>query len=84
MATRKLTDGERRLMVHVAMWGSDGYPIERIGRSWTWGTADVPGPPVVYRTKRACVEAFERYYDVLIALVGEEARERALAGQVRP
>lgn len=76
---RIITEAERSLMTHVSMWGSDGYPITKLKRGWIWGTSEVKGPPVVFKTKRECVESFERFHDVLIAAYGEEAQARAIA-----
>lgn len=68
---RGLTDGERSILTHVSRWGSDGYPIQKLGRGWTWGTSAVSGPPVVFKTKRAAVTSFEAFHDVLLdALAG--------------
>lgn len=83
---RRLTEGERELLKHVSMWGSDGYPIRRLGsRHWGWGDAyGVKGPPTVFKTKREAVASFERFYDVLLEINGEEARERYLAEHPEP
>jgi len=81
---RELTAGERSLMTHVSMWGSDGYPITKLKRGWIWGTSEVNGPPVVFKTKREAVQSFERFHDVLIAAYGEEAQARAIAELQRP
>src|SRR5678815_4152015 len=70
-----LTDDEAALLYHVGRWGSDGYPIERIGRSWHWRQwLSVRGAPVVYRTKRAAVAAFEGWCDLARARLGSDAR----------
>ena len=80
--TRTLTEDERALMQHVTMWGSDGYPVRKLGRKWIWGEwRSVKGPPTVFRTKRAAVESFERYLDFLRMILGEEAGERARTEQ---
>lgn len=62
--TRALTDEERRLLSHVLMFGSDGYPIAKVRGGWI---IDHPAAhfPAVFRTKRAATEQFERYLDVL-------------------
>lgn len=62
-----LTDGEAELLCHISRWGSDGYPIERVGRSWHWRTwRTVRGSPIVYKTKRAATEAFEAWHDLAL------------------
>lgn len=68
---RGVTEAEHRLLNHVTMWGSDGYPVHKAGRNWTWGTLEVSGPPTVFKTKRDAVESFRAFEDVLIdALAG--------------
>lgn len=75
---RKVTEDERTLLNHVTMFGSDGYPVTKLGRVWVWGTEAVKGPPTVFKTKREAVASFEAFLDVLRDALGEEARERAL------
>ena len=61
-----LTIAEAAFLEHNIRWGSDGHPIAKIGRGWHWqDVAGVRGAPTVYRTKRECVEAIERYLDIL-------------------
>ncbi len=61
----RLSEEEARLMTHVSRWGSDGYPIKRCGRGWSWGTDDVKGPPEIFKTKRAAAESFERWEGIM-------------------
>lgn len=75
MTHREITPAEARLMTHVMMFGSDGYPVQKLGpRSWTWGTDQVPGPPTTWPTKREAVASFEAFIDVLIEAKGAAAR----------
>ncbi len=69
---RGITEDERALLTHVMRWGSDGYPVERIGRAWHWRDwRSVRGAPTVYRTKREAVAAFEAFHGILLdALAG--------------
>lgn len=61
-----LTDNERHLMTHISRFGSDGYPIEKLGRGWVWQRAfGAGGSPIVYRTKREATHAFEAYMSIL-------------------
>ena len=62
---RGISEAEGSLMTHVTMFGSDGYPIRKLGRKWGWGTDAVKGPPVCFLTKREAVESFEVFLDVL-------------------
>jgi hypothetical protein len=76
---RKLTEDERALLTHTSMFGSDGYPINKLKRGWTWGPfRSVNGPPSVFKTKREAVASFERFLDILIEASGQEAKERFL------
>ena len=64
--TDNRSEAERRLHQHVTMFGSAGYPIRKVGRSWHWEDSfGVPGAPTVYKTKREAVAAFERFLDIL-------------------
>lgn len=75
-----MTDDQRALLTHLSLWGSDGYPVRRSGRVWVWGPwRSIQGSPIVYKTKKAAVAAFEAYYDHLRELAGEEAKQKALA-----
>ena len=79
---RPLNEDERGLLTHLSMWGSDGYPVRKLGRKWTWGFRSLDAP-VCYATKREAWTAFEAFYDVLVDASGEEARDRALAEVAR-
>jgi hypothetical protein len=63
-----LSDDERALLTHVSRWGSDGYPVAKVGsHHWTWGPwRGIQGPPVVFKTKRAAVQSFEAYHAILL------------------
>jgi len=64
---RGVTEDERALLNHVIRWGSDGYPVSKVGsRHWSWGPwRSVNGPPCVFPTKREAVASFERFLDIL-------------------
>ena len=66
MRYKHLSNNENDLLNRVNMWGSDGYPVYKIGSKWSWSFRNIQGPPVLYRTKRGAVAAFEAYYDVLL------------------
>ena len=62
-----LSDDECGLLNHVIMFGSDGYPVHKLGTKWTWGPwRGIKGPPTVWKTKREAVASFEQYEDILI------------------
>jgi hypothetical protein len=63
-----LNEDEQAILNHWGRWGSDGYPVSRVGsHHWTWGPwRSIQGPPVVFPTKRAAVASFEAYIAILI------------------
>lgn len=68
---RGLTDDERALIAHISRWGSDGYPLERRLRGWSWSYRSINGPPVVFKTKREAIASFEAFHAILLdALAG--------------
>lgn len=78
---RGISEDERALMSHISRWGSDGYPVRKTGRGWTWGPwRSIQGPPTVFKTKREAVAMFERFLDVLLEahreMRAEEMRQR--------
>lgn len=63
---RGITGDEKALLLHVAHWGSAGYPISKLGRGWTWGPwRSVKAHPVMFRTKKKAVESFEIFLEIL-------------------
>jgi len=77
---RPVTEDEESLLRQTSMFGSDGYPINKLrGSKWTWGPwRSVQGPPTIFKTKREAVASFERFQDVLIDAKGALAQQRAL------
>ena len=62
-----LSEAEHRLMDHVTRWGSDGYPVRKVGRGWhVEQSFGVEGIPMVFKTKREAVEAFERWHALML------------------
>jgi len=62
-----LTKAENDFLRHMMMWGSSGYPVQKVGRGWHWVEFwGVKGTPTVYKTKREAVAAVERYISILI------------------
>lgn len=71
---QELTEDERWLVNHVSMFGSDGFPVHKVGRQWTWGPVrSVKGPPECFRTKREAVASFEAWMDARRRQLGELA-----------
>lgn len=62
-----LSIAESDWLQHMTRFGSDGYPVRKVGRNWQWVEFwGVRGAPTVYRTKREAVAACERYESILI------------------
>ena len=81
---RGMTDDERALVKHVIRWGSDGYPLHKAGRKWSWGSYLSIEGPQLYDTKREATAAFERYFEVLLDALGEEALAVVMPTDLRP
>jgi hypothetical protein len=65
---KPLTDDEAALLYHVTTYGAPGYPVEKIGRRWQWRSwRGVLGSPIVYRTKREAIAAFECWIALSLA-----------------
>lgn len=65
--SKNLTEGESSILRHISMWGSDGYPVQKIRSRWHWvDMFGVKGAPVVYKTKREAVAAFELFHSMLL------------------
>jgi hypothetical protein len=66
MDRRGLSEDEQALLTHVSRWGSDGYPIKKVGaRWWCWDYRSIRGPQVCFPTKKQAVVSFEAFLDVL-------------------
>ena len=62
-----LSTAENDFLQHMMRFGSDGYPIQKIKRSWHWMEFwGVKCAPTVYKTKREAMAAVERYVDILV------------------
>lgn len=70
---RRLTDDDRAVLTHWSRWGSDGYPIRKLGRKWTH-----PRTPALFDRKRDAIASWEVQIDILIVMAGLEAREQAV------
>jgi hypothetical protein len=62
-----LTNDEAGLIIHIERWGSDGYPISRLGRKWQIGSfRSWKGFPILFKTKTAAVKQFEAWHDLAL------------------
>ena len=67
-----LTQAESDFLGHLQMFGSEGYPIQKISRGWLWVEMfEIKGAPTVYKTKRAAFAAVSAYLNVLIEKCAE-------------
>jgi hypothetical protein len=73
-----ITEAERWLLNHVMLYGSDGYPIQRVKTGWIWGTDAVKGPPVVFKTRREAVASFEAWREAK-----EDAKREKMGQMIR-
>ncbi|MFL5909461.1 MAG: hypothetical protein ACJ768_02665 [Gaiellaceae bacterium] len=79
---RPLTEDEQSLVTHISMWGSDGYPVRKLGRGWWWEYRETVKAPQIYKTKRAAVAAFETFLEVLHCCLRAAAYRRAMVEAV--
>ncbi len=64
---RGLSEDEKYLINHIGMWGSSGYPINKVGRGWIWSPVkSVKGSPIKFKTKKEAVDSFEAYFEMLL------------------
>jgi hypothetical protein len=73
---QRLTDAEKETLMWNSRFGSDSYPIRKIGRHWS---IDRQGDSRCFKTKREAVQAWEIHIAILIRLSGLAAYERAIA-----
>lgn len=65
--SNNLTVGENEFLKHMQRWGSDGYPVGKLGRKWQFSSAfGVGGTPVLYPTKKLASGAVEAYINILL------------------
>jgi hypothetical protein len=62
----RLSEDECFILTHIQHFGSDGYPVKRVGsRHWSWEYRG-NGCPTVFRTKKQAVTSFEGHLDILL------------------
>ena len=73
----RLSEDEAFVLTRVSRFGSDGYPVHKLGNGWTWGPIrGIRGLPCPVKTKREAVRLFEMYLDGLRdVLAGREERK---------
>jgi len=62
----RLTEDQANLLTYITHFGSNGYPIRKIGREWTWSYLSISGIPVPVKTKREAIRSFKVYIDILL------------------
>jgi hypothetical protein len=61
-----LTENEQMFLNHMIRWGSDGYPVQKVGRQWKWIVFyGCHVMATTYKTKKAAVAAIEAYITLL-------------------
>lgn len=75
-----LSGDEKALLNHVTMWGSDGYPVLRVRRVWSWRFCSLSSPR--FATKRAAVTHLEGVLDGYRQRLGELAYRAAVEAAV--
>lgn len=61
-----LNDGENHWLQHMTMWGSNGYPVRKVGSRWYFERFyGVGGAPVADRTKKVATVRCEAFYSIL-------------------
>jgi hypothetical protein len=79
-----LTNADLELVNHVTRWGSEGYPIQKVGHGWHWiDSHGVKGPPTVFKSKGAATEAFEGWMELKRRQIGEVRQRQARIKVVR-
>jgi hypothetical protein len=71
---QRLTDTERDDLMWNSRFGSDSYPVRKLGRHWS---IDRPWDTRCFNTKREAVQAWETYIAILMRLSGLAAQERS-------
>jgi hypothetical protein len=64
-----LTDDEAALVYAVQRCGSAAYPIAKVGKKNHWAIGPFrswQGFPILYKTKRAATEQFERWHSLAL------------------
>ena len=74
----RLTDDERSALEASSRWGSDSYPVRKLGRGWTFRRGTVRAP-TIYPTKAAAVAAYETLLAIYRGVLALEAHARAVA-----
>lgn len=73
---RPVTEAERRLVSHIMRWGSDSYPIAKMGRRW-WIRHEAANFPSPFRTRLEAVARFEKFVDLLVDSLAWESWQEA-------
>lgn len=77
----RLTEDQDWILGHWSMFGSDGYPVRKIGRKWqVVGQRGHGAFPTVFNTKREAVAAWEGYIGILCDYLAGRIENPALRG----
>ena len=62
-----LTEDQHACLGHWAMFGSEGYPVQKINGSWqVLGYRGCGQVPTTFKTKRAAFDAWQAYIAMLL------------------
>ena len=62
-----LTEDENFIIGHISMFGSDAYPVRKMGGKWfVTGLRGIGAFPTAFKTKREAVARFELFHDLLL------------------
>lgn len=74
----RLSDDEKSALAHWSRWGSDGYPVRKMGRWWVVEHS-LMSTSGMFKTKGEAFDAWETIIAKLVAMSGLEAYDRAVA-----
>lgn len=75
---RTLTEDETAASNHACRYGSDGWPVRKVGRGWTWDRGTLSAP-CLYRTRREAEDSWQVHLAIFRRIGGLQAQQRAIA-----
>ena len=61
-----LTADENFILAHISMFGSDAYPVRKMGRKWfVTGMRGIGSFPTAFKTKREAIDRWELFFSLL-------------------
>ena len=79
--SERLTEDQHWILGHWAMYGSDGYPVMKIGREWqVLGQRGCGAFPTTFKSKREAFAAWEGFINTLCDYKSGRVENHALRG----